>query len=285
MKFTLSRPMLSISNFPSCDLPNFTLITGKNGVGKSHLLQAIESGAVIAEGVQAGQNQIVRYDWATMAPNDAGAFSSDSLNQERQPIVERIRATRDLVRNRAVQFLLEQSLGVPAKFSIDQFGPLISEAKLKTGSPQDEQIFTSIENELDQILNSQMNPQFGNWNTISQEICKKRGKRIYQLSSDDFDLESYPAWGGTSLFQQQLSRIFVLYHELRLANFARKGANQPHLSEQEFTERYGRAPWDYLNELLASNGIEFRINHPKQFVREPFIPRLTKINSNAEVQF
>src|SRR2546430_1713718 len=46
MRLTFIRPHLSITAFPDIDLPRLTIVLGINGVGKSHLLEAIAKGNI-----------------------------------------------------------------------------------------------------------------------------------------------------------------------------------------------------------------------------------------------
>lgn len=41
----------SIKDFPAVSIPDFTVITGKNGSGKTHLLEAIKNGSVEVTGI------------------------------------------------------------------------------------------------------------------------------------------------------------------------------------------------------------------------------------------
>ena len=44
IEITLKRPYLSIGSLSCPQLPDFTVLTGRNGAGKTQLLQAINSG-------------------------------------------------------------------------------------------------------------------------------------------------------------------------------------------------------------------------------------------------
>jgi predicted ATPase len=46
MRLTHVSRFKSILDLPPTELPSFTLITGVNGAGKTHLLQAIQAGSV-----------------------------------------------------------------------------------------------------------------------------------------------------------------------------------------------------------------------------------------------
>lgn len=60
------RPHRSIRDLPNIELPNFAVITGVNGSGKTHLIEAIETGAVGVHGVP--PNEIKHYDWTSLVP-------------------------------------------------------------------------------------------------------------------------------------------------------------------------------------------------------------------------
>jgi hypothetical protein len=46
MQLELRQPYLSITTFPTVEVPQLTIIVGLNGSGKSHLLEAIDRGAI-----------------------------------------------------------------------------------------------------------------------------------------------------------------------------------------------------------------------------------------------
>jgi predicted ATPase len=50
MKLIYQKDHLSITQFNPIDIPDFTILTGINGAGKSHLLQAIENRSVLVDG-------------------------------------------------------------------------------------------------------------------------------------------------------------------------------------------------------------------------------------------
>ncbi|MDQ0627258.1 putative ATPase [Paraburkholderia graminis] len=50
MKLHLNGPYKSIRTLTPAEIPDLVILTGVNGAGKSHLLQAIESGQVRIEG-------------------------------------------------------------------------------------------------------------------------------------------------------------------------------------------------------------------------------------------
>ena len=51
MKIKLNQPHLSIKKLATVDFPDFTALIGRNGVGKTHLLEAIKSGRASISGI------------------------------------------------------------------------------------------------------------------------------------------------------------------------------------------------------------------------------------------
>ena len=77
MRLKLKRPYLSIKQMDDFDLPDFSVLVGRNGVGKTQLLDAVAQGSISVEG-WAGQ-RIEKFDMNSFQPKDSGrAGWSDS---------------------------------------------------------------------------------------------------------------------------------------------------------------------------------------------------------------
>ena len=82
MKLTFVRPHASINSLNEIDLPRFTLLTGINGSGKTHLLQCILDGHVTTNVAAANKTEVRYFDWASMIPNaSAQADANTTLSQ------------------------------------------------------------------------------------------------------------------------------------------------------------------------------------------------------------
>jgi len=82
MKLEFVRLHASINAFDTIDLPKFTLITGVNGSGKTHLLKCIEAGHISTNIATANQADIRFFDWSSMIPNaSAQADTNSTLSQ------------------------------------------------------------------------------------------------------------------------------------------------------------------------------------------------------------
>ena len=64
MNLRFVKEHLSIKQLPAETIPDFTVLTGINGAGKSHFLQALKAGAIVAEGM----GQIEYHNWMSLRP-------------------------------------------------------------------------------------------------------------------------------------------------------------------------------------------------------------------------
>ena len=69
MRLLLQQPYLSIRAMKEVDLPSFLVIVGRNGVGKTQLLDAIAQGHVTVSDVP--QSEIQKYDISTFTPSNS----------------------------------------------------------------------------------------------------------------------------------------------------------------------------------------------------------------------
>lgn len=83
MKLSLVRPYLSLVDLPDQELPDFTLITGLNGAGKTHLMKALVSGAAVADIASDFSRDVRLFDWTSLTPRQEDSFSSEIIKQER----------------------------------------------------------------------------------------------------------------------------------------------------------------------------------------------------------
>ena len=85
MRLSFLKIHKSIVSFPEIELPNFVVLTGVNGAGKSHLLEAIENSSIQVDDIIVDDQTrpIRRFDWASLTPHDTGAFAPYQITQER----------------------------------------------------------------------------------------------------------------------------------------------------------------------------------------------------------
>ena len=77
MKIELNQPHLSIKKLATVDLPDFTVLIGRNGVGKTHLLEAIKSDRASITGIPI--SEIEKYDIQSFQPTESKKAGWDGV--------------------------------------------------------------------------------------------------------------------------------------------------------------------------------------------------------------
>ena len=86
MHLELKRPYLSIEEMRGFDLPDFAVLIGRNGVGKTQLLDAIANGSVAVSGLP--RPRIEKYDISSFQPKDAGRAGWPDSSFPQQTVVQ-----------------------------------------------------------------------------------------------------------------------------------------------------------------------------------------------------
>ena len=297
-QLTFQTTHLSISSFPTIELPDFAMITGKNGSGKSHLLQALYNGSIrstCAPNQAAGnQTEIRIFDWSTLVPQDTGSFSSETFRNERQYFFQLINGIKQNPHYLEPIRAVARSYGLNNIY-LDDIAGLISldVEDLRKHFPEEgraEIIHTNLKNAITQSENTVYSNLDPNNALQLRSLAAITKKTIFSLNDKDIFSNSIPSWGGSSIFQQSFSRLFVAYRDVflenELANLqSQRGEDSDFLDSNQFEKKFGPAPWTFVNAALANAGLDFEINHPHLYSYSPYEPRLTKKKTGAQLAF
>lgn len=224
MRFVYQRPYKSLTAAPTGqDLPSFTLITGENGAGKSHFLEAIQNQAILLEAWDPRRTPQLM--------NAAVLQQTDHLlsaGEPRSTKVERLRthATAVLADYRgdpnAAQFLRDRLVndGLLTRESVDR-------AESVAGKP----------------ISEWGEPDFGRY--TPREIGHLDLFAV--LVADVFQNYSYLSTMNT----------------MREWAATTKGASWSWLCESEFVALYGPPPWELVNRVLADVALSYRYAVPE----------------------
>ncbi|SHE61649.1 AAA family ATPase [Chryseobacterium takakiae] len=207
MKLTLKSPYLFFPNFEK-ELPNFTVITGKNGSGKTNLLKGIKSQTI--------SNDITSNDsLITLLNNNSFNIAQESLSMN------------DPARHYDIYQMYK---GKKTDFFLEQKGQK-------------------------DFLRKTVNI-----------IAKMSGKKIDELTEDDF-MKYTPV--NSANIRGGLYNLDFLWDCLEYANklhtnsynefLNTKGRNVSFLTDEEFAETFGIAPWDSVNKMFDSMQVEYEI--------------------------
>lgn len=232
MKITIIKKHKSIPAGVSFDLPDFCIITGKNGSGKSHLLEAMANTQISNIADSSGVLQKIQL------------IGFGGLN----PQIDEACDPQQIVQN-----------------TKNWWGQIQTyQANLKQARDSGEQINGPITNFL---ARWGQNPQLF---SVINSVTSKTSKSFEDLLEDDvyFNLNISDANQGT-LFASQLALIFKTYHIRYTKNEFKKflneknGSDLPTISDEEFHKKYGPKPWDLVNEILKKAGLTYEVVSPE----------------------
>ena len=105
IKLTFKQPHLSIKQLDPVKLIDFSMLTGLNGVGKTHLLQAIRDGKVEIQGIN--HQEIIYFNYNDFVINS----QTDHKKPEYQQNTQKVQQNKDnlfSIHNQQIQKLQQQ---------------------------------------------------------------------------------------------------------------------------------------------------------------------------------
>jgi predicted ATP-dependent endonuclease of OLD family len=297
MKLSFLKIYKSITSFPEVKLPDFVVLTGVNGAGKSHLLEAIENGSMQIDNIEVNKKTrpIRRFDWTNLIPQDTGAFAPYQITQERYGFWNEISQFMKEFRPQISQALLQLNRADLDTLKTRDIIGLTPDRLTATGSTleQANQIIQAIQSAASAATQNLTNKFIQN-NPDRARLIKlfqdNTNIPLIAFEEDDFYNFFPRSWLPVDFFQQSFGRLFADYQRYWLQNEIKclansKGEAVSFLTNEEFLDKYGEPPWEFVNSVLESANLDFRINRPQKYEDRPYEPVLTDQVRNAQVKF
>jgi len=292
MKLSFVRPHKSIRAIPNLEIPDFVVLTGVNGAGKTHLLEAIEKGCILVDNITIDeQTKPIRlFNWMNLVPNDSGAIAPFQLNKERYDLWSQL--SQSINEYRPPIYNTLQTFNKPELLNID-IHTLVSMSteeliELGLNSDQTQQILQTIKNVSQHAKNKFIQNDRSYRPTLLNRLEEKTKLPLIAFEQEDF-YDNFPTthWMSVDMFQQSFGRLFAEYqrnwllNELKELGHSKGNKNVTFLSEQEFRIQHGEPPWDFLNNVFEAANLDFRINKPHEYEDRLYEPILTdKLRGN-----
>lgn len=294
MKLSQKRPYRSIIQLPDTDLPLLTVLTGINGSGKTHLLEAIRLGSVACDLVKDANKEIGSYSWHNLVPNDVGVTTIAQVYQHRDWFLDQVRNRRAQRKQDLLNVLA--TFGAETKYSNDPWVALSDPESMleevlgsKDRAAELRRQLDGFESDIESTISNGIGEDYTKRSIFRYLISS--GKKFHSLLSSDFDDRTFTS-SSQNMFQHSFGEMFFSYFQKLKNNYVRIVAEQrghatktSPLSEEEFVQQNGRPPWDFVNETLRRAGLDFEIDHPDDFEATQYLPKLTKISSGVAVDF
>lgn len=282
MKLIFKEKLGCIEEFEPVNLPDFTILTGLNGSGKTHLFRAIKNGSIILESVNV--DEISHFN-----------YSNFSASREEETTVSQIRSEKQGAWSTVVKETPIMS-GIYLCKELDNFKNDLGDSyKMILSFTDEKPLFELTLDELneDQYLwrklqkyKEQVNALFSRAELKGYyraqgiyEVIRKIPVTIDELSEGEFHRLYQIKNSQNGVLAKDISKTFLEYKfneylelVLNKTECELRGEKYKISSKEDFLYYYGPKPWEILEEVLNEFGhLEYTISNPDHFVfRYPF---------------
>lgn len=246
IKITVPKNFKSIKEGLYVELPDFTIISGINGAGKSHLLNAIEQN--VAEVYDTNNTRVIskRYINSIMlAPNDAYQVGRDAQVGEVNNIYYAVKGFIGLRANNPSLTLENHLIHNKTQYKIIEKILKESEKSIDDLDMEDISEFLPL--------------SYGVVTDIFYQNFSTIFKRYYDKYEDN-------------IYHQYLKEV--------------KGKNKKYLTDKQFQNKFGSPPWQFVNRIFEEANLSYTINDPIETDRDiPFMFKLINKSNGAIVNF
>jgi predicted ATPase len=277
MKFKFTGKYKSIADFESEELSDFTVITGKNGTGKSQLINCIDSRT--KSNIDKSFDLIFEPDFKRIKISDlvyksAGPASTQTVKVKLDKLYQSFTQIRPK-HKKLFGDLLERDVHLSNFIDFDQVqlneflgitdskayaSDLLSESPVPGHiSLPEKVIFQNLKRSLSEYISLF---------DILSSIKNYRKKSLYDFDRNDFSKTPLPDKhiDISDMFESQVETIFFNYlkrrHENQYLNFRNitYGEQNDVIEDIEFEQAYP-APWDIINKILSENKIPLTVRN------------------------
>lgn len=250
------KSYLSITELAQTELPDFTVLTGVNGSGKSHLLSAIENQSIRVIGID--KPKIALFNYATFTLDSESPLNSQQLTSAKETAWQFYQQVKNNLNGWRTK--LGESYEALKKECQNSNSPFWESA-----DPSVESYRKYIEN----LLNNQETRNKPEAQGI-YAMAKSLSFPIDDMSHDDFISRYKPFDIKNHLLPSQLGRVFWDYNIKYQVNQFNEFKNERYrkgnhfLSEDEFIRKHGEKPWNVVNQILEKfNTVKYKVNSPE----------------------
>jgi len=261
----------SIRKFDSVTLPEFAVLTGVNGSGKTHLLQSVLNGNSTIGDIPI--SEIKYFDFKSFFLDEEQAFNNQQIDQEKMQAWEKISSNQNRINFRkGLENLRNKIAG-----DLDDLLEIASKLdkpflRLEESDINDEALFSKYNSYIkdydglyanDRITND---PAFRSLKAFSYKLDRP----LDQFTEREFKDLYVPTYLKNDFLPTQLSKIFLDYKYKEHSELVIKKSEalhygeQPEInSEEEFVQRFGPKPWVIIEEILNKfSSLKFTISNP-----------------------
>lgn len=298
----------SIKDFPSVTIPNFTVITGKNGSGKTHLLEAIKNGSVEVTGFPRAEGAILQFDWTNFAAQVSDNASPEQIYQQRESAIQGALQQQTQQAKQLADYFLGQRISGHAQIADpswlanatpDEIASILLVCTRRSQSFDESaaaKFSAAFLKHRDVVVANFKNAlkQFGDLGSMLETQAEKNSTSILTVKETVLR-ESFPlTWNASNTLQVEFASWFSAWHAANEYNKVneyyhtqRGEVGRHYLTDEEFRIKYGNEPWDIANSVLQNAGFRHRFSKPTTLIgnlAQPFKLRLIDPDDGTQLK-
>src|SRR5688572_6799215 len=244
MKLSFANNHLSIKNFDPVEVPSLTVLTGLNGSGKSHLLEAIFNGAVSSDA--ATIQEIVHFNASTFYLDAETDFSPASIIADRATLLQAFELKKQQELELRKTFLPDDRFRQVTELARLCGKHLYELSDLDFKKNQVEGLFKGYRNyriRIEEVV-KQLTPSNLYWSSI-WSFVHRTNKALSDIDKNDIDEFYSPVNQKSNFLITQIGKAFIDYYDKwehnRYNSFCNKEyqSNYPVLDDESFKKKYG----------------------------------------------
>jgi predicted ATPase len=273
----LRHSFKSLPTFGETELPDFTVVVGLNGAGKSQLLEGIQLGHVHCDtlskhergageahpGVVRLTNLSLNLHSEMFVPDimqTGGEWGEGGFEEHWRRILRQYEShVRSIVKGTTFEKLETREIVTSDWAAVQAMASQASETR----------VGEFLRQAFDAINETLVNQNTGSVGEAARKAiarCSNDLQREPRLVTYS-DAKDFGSWGDYAPFDSRLPRLFAAYRKERLNNARKAGrggrpAASDWLSKDEFEAAFGVAPWVQLSALLETLGLNYRFAPP-----------------------
>ena len=306
MKIEFKQSHLSITEFNPVELnTNFIILTGKNGSGKTHLLEALDNGGAQVDSIK--PTQTVYFNYTDFKIENEREYTQQTFVQE-------LEKAWDLFAKNQTNLIIQQSLKSIKrkilqpeeqeklkKIAEEKTKPLFSLNKHDIGENKLHEKFCNYKNQIESFFSRDAIQE----QTIDnfQILLKKTTDFIDKITLAEFQKIYTPTNLKKNFLPFNIGKIFLRYRIKEYEECMERVGKAGNLSVDELREQCtddflkkngGTTPWDFINNILKTySGFDYTISFPNKFdfdrythqQTSSFIPELENERKDVRIDY
>ncbi len=292
MKISLISPYLSIDKLDPVELPDFTVVTGVNGSGKTHFLQGIKNKSLVVDGLE--ESQIVYFNYFNFFLEDETNYTLYQVDEERKNAWNLFESRiKNIFITKRDHFLpnglYEKIEAISSKKSIS----IWKLTKDELESSEDYNCLVQYRRSISNYFATDNEFKDNNQAKSIHILSEKLNFFIEKIDKNLF-LDLYiPVSLKQDFLPMQLGKIYSDYYmkwlnnETQILSNRKFNSTYEALSDSEFEKKHGPKPWIIVDSILERfNTLDYKLSNPEgNDILSSFRLCLTNKKNGAEVSF